>query len=783
VYGEADGLPSLFIASLLTDSAGTWIGTDRGLARLERGRIRVVSHPSMPAEMAVMVMKRDTRGRLWLGLRAGGVVIWDGREAVRLGAAQGLTDQTVWSLSPDVDGAMWLGTNGDGAFRVAGDSIRRLGTAQGLANDFVWQVLRDSHGGVWLYTSRGLDHFDRNTVRHYARGDGLLDLEGAATAVWEDVNGDLWFGSGTGVTRFVPRRAVAPVMPPTVYIERLQADGRELDVRDARIRPGSRSLQLDFAAPSFRDESAVRFRYRLLGTDTTWSEPTAETTIRYAGLAPGTYTFEVIALVSGMESAEPARVTFTVLPAFWQRPLFQLLAAALLLAAVAAAPVLRNRHLEAERRRLTALVAQHTGALEERNAQLEREIAEREAAQRAHARIEEQLRHGQKLEAVGRLAGGIAHDFNNLLTSVVGHVDLMAEELGERHPARTDLGEIRRAADRAASLVSQLLAFSRQQPMRRMVLDLNAIVTESTRMLQRMLGTDVTLRVELDPELAHIRCDRSQIDQILVNLALNARDAMPDGGTLVITTANVELDEPLGEGNVDETLAGPCVLLRVADSGHGMDDAVRSRVFEPFFTTKAVGKGTGLGLSTVYGIVKQNDGQISVESRPGHGSVFSIYLPRVEDAMIEAPPADSGPMRLTGAHGETVLVVEDERAVRRLVCRALAASGYRVLEAAEGAEALDLADRHEGPIHLLLSDMIMPGLSGKDVADAMRLRRPDTPVLFMSGHTRDVLGSRGMLDQATALMQKPFGPTELLRRVREVIDGGPDTADEVRSAA
>ncbi|MEP6731057.1 MAG: two-component regulator propeller domain-containing protein [bacterium] len=775
-YGIADGLPGEFAASLLADSAGVWIGTDLGLARWVNGTVRPVMNPALPKSMVIMSMAKDARGRLWLGLWSGGVAIWDGKVVTRLNKSNGLTDETIWSLKLDKNGAMWVGSNGDGAFHVSATGIQRLDSRHGLVNDFVWQVLPDSRGDTWMYTSAGLDRYTAGRIRHYARGEGLLDPEGAATAAWEEPNGDLWFGSASGVTRYSRALDVANVRPPSVYVERILSDGREIDTSNARIKFGEGILQVQFASPSFRDEAATRFRYRLVGTTDAWSEPTSESNIRYVGLKPGSYTFEVMAMdATGLLSAAPAHLSFSILPAFWQHWLFRSLAALLFVGVVATVPVLRNRRLEVERRRLEDLVAQQTGTLKERNVQLEREISEREAAVQARERIEERLRQAQKLEAVGRLAGGIAHDFNNLLTSVVGHAELIGDELGAQHPLLPDLDEIRRSAARGASLVTQLLAFSRQQMVKRSVLDLNAVVADSTRMLERMLGDDITLDVTLDPNLGCIRGDKSQIDQILVNLALNARDALTHGGTLTISTTNVDVAEPLTEDRTGDMLSGPCVLLRVSDNGDGMHTSVRNRVFEPFFTTKEVGKGTGLGLSTVYGIVKQNDGHIAVDSAEGVGTTFAIYLPRVTTGetpeIVEATAPVLSPPRNAG--GEVILVAEDEAIVRALVHRVLSRQGYHVLDASDGATAIEIAASHDGPIHLLVTDMIMPGLSGKDVAAAITESRPDMRVLFMSGHTRDVLGSRGMVDADTDLLPKPFGPAEIAERVRASLASGP----------
>jgi PAS domain S-box-containing protein len=401
------------------------------------------------------------------------------------------------------------------------------------------------------------------------------------------------------------------------------------------------------------------------------------------------------------------------------------------------------------------------------------DITETKRAGEEHEHLQAQLRQAQKMEAVGRLAGGIAHDFNNLLTAVVGHTDLVASGLERDHPLQVELTEVRSAADRAASLVSQLLAFSRQQLIRRRVLDLDSVVTDSARMLRRMIGTDVELALELRSAPFCIEADRAQLDQVLINLALNARDAMPHGGRVIIETGTTELDRETIR-RLDQNLeAGSYVTLRVTDTGHGMDTETVRHVFEPFFTTKDVGKGTGLGLATVYGIVTQNGGAVRIDSGPG-GTTFHIYLPQVSKLTPETAAEGSAVCAVDPAEVDqkwVILVVEDEDAVRKLVCRTLERCGHEVLQAADGARALELCAQHDAPIDLLLTDMVMPGMNGREVAVHVSALLPDVRVLYMSGHTRDVLGSRFMLDERTQVLQKPFAPSDLVRHTREVMNG------------
>jgi PAS domain S-box-containing protein len=399
------------------------------------------------------------------------------------------------------------------------------------------------------------------------------------------------------------------------------------------------------------------------------------------------------------------------------------------------------------------------------------DITEAKRAAEARERLETQLRQAQKMEAVGRLAGGIAHDFNNLLTVIVGNAQLMGETIDDQHPLAEELAETRRAADRAAGLVAQLLAFSRKQLVKPATLDLNAVVSDAARMLRRLIGADIDLILDLAQPAPLIEADRTQLDQVLINLAVNAREAMHDGGTLTISTNVVTLDGAIPEEGGDEIPAGCYVVLTIADNGVGMDAETRSHVFEPFFTTRDVGKGTGLGLATVYGVVKQSGGAIRLESEPDSGTTFRIYLPPAladcADSMVTKGVTDLADRR--SGEDRVVLVVEDEHGVRDYVCRTLRRIGYRVLSASDGATALAISDEHSEVIHLLLTDMIMPGMNGKIVADQIVARRPDTRVLYMSGYTRDALGERGVCDPSTRFLQKPFTPSDLAMQVERAL--------------
>ena len=396
-----------------------------------------------------------------------------------------------------------------------------------------------------------------------------------------------------------------------------------------------------------------------------------------------------------------------------------------------------------------------------------REVEERRATEEALRKSEEALQHSQKMEAVGRLAGGVAHDFNNLLTAIIGYAELigMREKVNPVVKQNADL--IRKAGEQAATLTRQLLAFSRKQMMQPKVIDLNDLVLDMEKLLRRVIGERFELRSEPDAKDGRVRADPSQVEQVVLNLGVNARDAMPTGGKLVIRTENVRLDEKAAREIEPSLPPGDYVVLSVIDNGTGMDQDTQARIFEPFFTTKGPGKGTGLGLATVYGIVRQTGGCIAVESALGKGSTFRIYLPH-ETAAIDHIKPLIAPVEKFG-NFETVLVAEDEEIVRELVCEVLSDQGYNVLCAQDGVEALELASNFDGTIHLLVTDVIMPQMNGHELAVKLSAVRKQMKVLYVSGYSNNDIGEHGVLDPAIDLLQKPFTPQALARKIREVI--------------
>ncbi|HSY74261.1 MAG TPA: ATP-binding protein [Dongiaceae bacterium] len=405
-------------------------------------------------------------------------------------------------------------------------------------------------------------------------------------------------------------------------------------------------------------------------------------------------------------------------------------------------------------------------AVTERTAELTREIVERRQAQEKLLASEAQLLQSQKMEAVGRLAGGVAHDFNNMLMVINGYTSMALQQMDAANPLRKHMEETLKASDRATALTRQLLAFSRKQVLQPRVLDLKEVIVGMEKMLRRLIGEHVELHTVFDPALGHVKADPGQIEQVILNMVINARDAMPDGGTVTIRTANVSIDQKTSFRN-RELEIGEYVMLSISDTGIGMSQEITAHLFEPFFTTKGIGKGTGLGLATSYGIICQSGGDVRVYSEPGSGTTFKIYLPHINAPLDSAPTSDS---EESSDGTESLLVVEDDKAVRAMIVSSLRERGYRVHEAANVPEALPLLDSRTR-FDLVITDVIMPKMSGKDLYDHVKKNSPELKVLFISGYTDDVLANSGVLDEGGFFLEKPFSPVKLARKVRAIIDG------------
>ncbi|HEX6053671.1 MAG TPA: two-component regulator propeller domain-containing protein [Gemmatimonadaceae bacterium] len=600
VYRESEGLPGEAVYCLLPDGkGGVWLGTERGLARWENGRITTVG-PAEITRPGVISMALDHAGRLWLGRIAGGIAILHGDSVRVLGPNEGASDQTIWDLQSDAQGRIWAATNGDGALRIDGHRVRRYTTRDGLASNFIWQILGDSRGRVWLFGNQGLDRFTGEQLSHFGRGDGLVELEGSASASFEDAEGNLWFGTGAGVVRYTPGHDVSARMQPPIFIEGATLDGTPLALGDStngtKLNRGV--VRIRFSSPTFRDESAVRFRYRLVGLTEEWSEAAADRSITYAGLAPGVYRFEVTALNGAVRSASPATLAFRILPPYWQRWWFRSLGVLLVLGAAVAVPVLRARSLERERRRLEALVARHTRDLAEKNASLEAS--------------------NRDLEHFAYVA---SHDLQEPLRKIQAFADRVTKQYGPQldDQGRDYLNRMTGAAARMQRLIDALLSLSRVTTKKREneTIDLAPLVHEVLGDLEfRVQSTGGRVTVG---ELPRIEGDPVQIRQIFQNLIGNALKFHRPGVPPVVEVYALRRAPGVAQ-------------IYVVDNGIGFDAQESEKVFLPFHRLhgRSEYEGTGIGLTICQKIAERHGGSIHAESTPGTGSRFILTVPAQE---------------------------------------------------------------------------------------------------------------------------------------------------------
>jgi signal transduction histidine kinase len=665
-----------------------------------------------------------------------------GRREV-LGAAQGYTGSGSFAALEVSPGRFWFGDR-DSVISYDGQRWETLRT--GLQT--VRAIVRTRDGSIWVTSGSGLHRVRDGAWSTVAAPEGLPD--GSAHHLIEDRRGTIWVSTTAGLASYA---AGADRDPP----ETLLGPGNPTEA------PPSGDVRIVFSG---RDRWAYSLPERLLYSwrldGGAWSPPEARAAVDFQRLPAGSHRVEVRAADRNWNlDPSPAAIDVLVLQPWYREPGFiavGIFAASALFAAVG---LFVSRHVRLER-----LVEQRTNALGDANAQLRAELADRQRVEAERTILEGQLHQAQKLEAVGRLAGGIVHDFNNLLTVIAGFAECVRDDADTSESTRTSVDEIARAAERAGALTRQLMAFTRQQVVEPKPLDLNQEIADIERMLRRLIGEDIALSFVPGPGLGRVLADRGQIDQVIVNLAVNARDAMPGGGQLTIQTGNVELDDAFVRGHAG-TRPGPHVLLMVTDTGTGMDAETQARIFDPFFTTKARDKGSGLGLATVYGIVRQAGGHVWVESEPGQGTTFRLYFPRTA-----SPPSDPRGKAVAGAtpHGtERILIVEDDAAVRQVAVAMLKPLGYTV-EAVDSAEAALDRLANGAPPDLLLTDVVLTGISGPELAARARRARASQRVLFMSGYVDAAVMRDGPLQADAHFIQKPFTAGGLGRKVREALD-------------
>jgi len=779
------GLTGRWIFSVFRDIDGSfWVSTDSGIVHSVNG----VARPADPSwglssETTTRNVVRDARGRLVFGRPY--VTIVDRGVATRYDERKGLTQYDVTSVLPDGDN-LWITSGDSGLYLLRRDTVVHVGRADPRLRRELLGVARDGFGHLWLTSSFGLYRVEASDLVAYAdgksatvrlrafdRADGLPTTEFNAdyqSQIATDEQGRLWFPSYAGAVRVDPRAISEDRIAPQVHLESVVVDGVSHPLAPALHLAGHVSrLELTFAATDALVPSRVRAQYRMTGIDTTWRDAGARRQLSFGPLAGGEYHFEVrVASEDGDWNPAIASLVIDVPRSLYEYGWFYPALVALSVAIIALIARLRLQAAERHERELTALVDERTRELEAerhsleervkaRTAQLARELEERKL-------LEQRLVTAQKLESIGRLAGGVAHEINNSITGVLGFTELAQHGAKGNPTLQADLEEVWKAGRRVADITRQLLAFARRQHTQPVAVEFGTLLDALARSLRQSLGDNVQLTVQVPSDLPPVSADPSQLEQLVFNLVLNARDAMPNGGEVTVRLRHEVVERTRSVGDMSLT-PGVYVVADVIDTGVGMDDEVRQRLFEPFFTTKEVNRGTGLGLAVCHGIVARHHGAIEVESAPGRGTRFTVWLPVWTGDPIAPNGADPRP---TG--NETILLVEDELAVRQVASRMLTLLGYQVLEAEDGAAALALAEQRGSSIDIVVTDVMMPKVTGPELVRALRLRLPQLPVVFMSGYSG--LDSTALSEMASLgpMLAKPFAQEALATVVRRELD-------------
>ncbi len=806
-------MPQGAIRAIYQDSSGTlWIGNREGLHRIRNGALTTFTRTQGLSSNNVSAIQEDREGTLWIGTLDGGLVRMKDDKFTAYTTKEGLSTNDVSAIA--VSGRyVWVGTFDGRLHLVRNDRVLALPTRDRLTTGRVLQILDDGRGSLWVSGQRGIMRYDQGDLLKVANGVAtfasprLFDrLEGfgrwefngtSQTAGWRRANGELAFAGAAGVITLDPMRLSMSGFMPPVQIERVVSNDKDIPPRGPiELPPGQNQLEFHYTALSLAVPSRVAFRYRLEGIDADWIDAGTRRVAYYTNVPGGSYRFHVIAANhDGVWNQNGATLALTVGKHFYETVWFYGFAGVFALAGLGGLSRWRVRRLQTRERMLAKLVEERTSALAqevgerrriERSLRQAKDVLEDRVRERTNElsvayaklqhdvaerrRLEEQLAQVQKLESIGRLAGGVAHDLNNVLTVVLSYADLLDAGLGQTHPLQEQLRQIRRAAERASNLTHRLLAFARQQVVEPRVINLSELTLSLDGMLRRLIREDIELVTITSSGLWSVKTDPHQIEQILVNLVVNARDAMPQGGKLTVETTNTIVSDD--DIRTQPTLTrGEYVLLTVNDTGIGMNEYVKQHLFEPFFTTKEQGKGTGLGLATCYGIVQQLGGHILVESEPGQGSTFKVYLPKVDLPAEPLMRSEAHPQPPRGS--ETVLLVEDEPLVRQIAETALTDQGYHVLEAENGEEALRVATHNDHQIALVLTDVVMPRMGGRELTEKLRQQLPGIRVLYMSGYAASTIDEQDVIEPGTAFLRKPFTLADMLRKVRDVLDETP----------
>jgi signal transduction histidine kinase/ligand-binding sensor domain-containing protein/CheY-like chemotaxis protein len=804
------GYPPGGIRAILEDRRGNlWIGSNRsGLWRLRGSEMKRFTAEDGPASNSISVLREGPDGSLWIGTSDSGLYRLSRGKFTNYSTEQGLRSSDVTAILCE-DQHVWVGTTDGSLHLVRNDRVLQLPTKGGASSGHALQILDDGRGSIWMTGERGITRLERSDLLKVANGNvdaatarvydfrdgfGRWEFQGVSQSSGvRRVDGSLAFPSATGVVIVRSEAFAKSTVAPFVKVMEVLADGRPVSIESDLVLPaGVKQLEVRYTATSLAVPSRVLFRYKLEGADAGSVDAGPRRAAFYSNLRGGRYRFQVSATNSdGVLGPRGATLSWRVELQFWETWWFYALGGVGFLFSVFQLSRFRVRRGQARERALRVIVDERTAELsleiterrrieaslrtsrdeledrvEERTTELRAALAQTQKDMAERRRLEEQLAQVQKLESIGRLAGGVAHDINNVLTVVLSYSDLVDAGLGPSHPLQAQLRQIRKAAERASNLTHRLLAFARKQIVEPRVINLGELSLNLDGMLRRLIGEDVELLTVTSPNLWSVKADPHQIEQVLVNLAVNARDAMPQGGTLRIDTTNVVVDEAFSRRHPTLRI-GEHVRMSVSDTGTGMDEHVMRHMFEPFFTTKEPGKGTGLGLATCYGIVQQLGGAIYPESEPGKGTIFSVFLPRID---LPAEPTPR-PREMSIQRGtETVLLVEDEPLVRDIAKSALSDQGYQVLEAEHGEEALVVAREHGAEIQLVLTDVVMPKMGGRELVEQLRKVRPGIRVLYMSGYTAASIDEQDVVEPGTSFLRKPFALAEMLGKVREVLD-------------